>query len=195
MSVVRYSVHTALNLAALPPAAACVAAAGAIYTSVGIVATALSILTLGKNRAINNVAMWTVNSLYILPKPYEAIAAVVNPTVKMPEIDDNTEIMGVITKRIACPIFEAAKRSASSSNFFTRHVVSRGAFALGAVAAAVTRSADLALGLIAALFSIVPCLARVDRVSHFAFRHLMALVVINDISVALRGVVNPQQLI
>jgi hypothetical protein len=71
-----------------------------------------------------------------------------------------------------------------------KYVFSRALFALSGITAIITRTADLALGLVAATFAIIT-LGTVKKLNDFAYNNLTFLLSIQDVVVAVRGLINP----
>ena len=159
-------------------------------TTVGVAATALSILTLGKSPFIDGYANLIFNASDITRNCYK-ILVVVNPYLNVSQDND----LGIITAKFTAQIYYKAFISATKGDsFWTKHVLSRGAFALGALAAIVTRTADLAIGIFALVIAVIPFLGRSQCVNNFAYKQLGALDLIHDICGSLRGIVNPQSI-
>ncbi len=160
-------------------------------TAVGVVASALSILNLGTSRMINDVADSTYDSVLILPSLYIPVLKVVNPDA----YSSCNSACGIVSANLARPIAAFAHKSACKSNFLDRHVISRVGYALYAVASVISRVADLAIGLVAATFAIIPCLGRIESVNNVALEHLTAFGIVSDICKSFRGMINPQQFV
>ncbi len=157
----------------------------------GVAASALSILTVGRNSTINEYAdCFTPTINETLSYTYVSVLRVINPNYKL---YSNVIEMGIITEKLARPIFQKARTAAKNeSSFLQRHVVSRGAYALGALVATITRTADLALGLLALPLSFIT-LGTFEKINTFTYKQLLFPVLINDVCVGMRGFVNPQQ--
>lgn len=189
MEILDYVGKTVANVVIGLPTATFYCGVSALKTVGGVAGTALSLLTFGKVESINNLANYTDHARKILPQAYLGLASVVNPSHQQQQ-----PRIGVITAYIATPIFTAAGRvSCDENSFLMKHIVSRGAYALGALVSVVTRTADLVLGLIAATLSIIPCMGRVKGINNIAVNQLSSLAVIHDVCCGLRGFVNPQQ--
>ncbi len=191
MVICRYTGNTICNIARAP-VALLASAVALTATGVGVVGTALSIATLGELKEINRVASYSYSAKSILVSPYEVTIKVLNPDFQF-DSWEQVNSGGVMSTRFAKPILGHAYVKSAASNFFTRHIVSRGAYLLGAIVSTISRIADLCLGLVAATISILPCFGRVSTLNHFAQRHLMALALIGDLCLSFRGIVNPQQ--
>ncbi len=163
----------------------------ACKTIAGVAASALSILTLGLNSKINKYANeWTVVSAQILVTPYGKMLKIINPNA---QCASKGILMGVITEKLANPIFQKAWDEAQNESFFFRkHVVSRGAYALGALVATITRTADFVLGLLALPVSFIT-LGTFEKINTFTYKQLSFPAFIGDVCVGMRGLVNPQQ--
>ena len=190
MNVLKYISDTAYNAVIGLPCGMVDTAFCVGKSAVGVAASAVSVLTLGASRHVNRVADKTYQTTYILPHLYVPVLNVVNPHAYT-----DCDSFGVVTANTAMPIFQVANRATCQSNFFIRHVVSRVGYALGAAVSVISRVADLALGLVAGTFALVPLLGRIECVNNFAVQHLMAFGVVHNVCVGLRGIVNPQQFV
>jgi hypothetical protein len=195
MNIVNYAIDTSYAVFVGAPLGLLESASDTGKTAIGVAATALSVLTLGLVKPINDWANMTVHAGIILPRIYHAMTQITNPDdcafrISLPTITPRGTF---ITSRIASPIFDMAFNAASDESFLNKHIFSRGAYALGALIAIVTRTADLILGLLAAAISIIPCFGRIEEINTFARNQLTFLAVINDVCTGLRGFVNPQQ--
>lgn len=188
MNVLKYISDTTFNTVIGLPCAVVDTAFCVGKSAAGVAGTALSLLTLGASRHVNKVASYTHQTAYILPHLYIPVLNVINPHAYT-----DCDCVGVVTANTALPIFQVAQRASLQSNFFVRHVVSRVGYALGATVSMISRVADLALGIVAGTFALIPLLGRIDCVNNFAVQHLMAFGVVHDVCAGLRGVVNPQQ--
>ncbi len=156
---------------------------------VGITATAMSVLTGGMVPKINEYAdLSRFSSNLINETLYKPLMEVINPNFICYEFSR----FGVVTEKIAHPIFKAALDFSESENIFMKHAVSRIAYLTFALVATATRTVDFTLGIFAALASIVT-LGAVPKINTFAMRHLAATGLINDLCVGIRGFVNPHQ--
>lgn len=200
MSVLNYVGRSSFNLLVELPFEVISSAICVVQTVGGVAASALSLVTIGQFPNVNNVARFTDSSHEILPNLYKGVVRVVNPNFTCePVVAD----IGIISSKIALPIFNMARKAATYetidelfnpiNTWLSAHVISRGAYTLGTLVSPITRTADLALGIIAVTFSLIPCLGRAKQINLFAMRQLTSLGVINDVCVGLRGIVNPQQ--
>lgn len=154
-------------------------------TIVGVAFTPLAILTMRRVWMIDQYASRTENADELLPKGYSALIKVLNPNYQ-----EKGDHMGVISEKIATPIFDKAVEMAKKNDFFSTHVVSRTLFLSGILAAVTTRTMDLFLCIFWTALSFA-LLGQVDRINDFAFRQLAFLGVINDICSGSRHFVNP----
>lgn len=191
MNALSFMVNTGVNASVNVTLGALSAAFATGIAAVGVAGSVFSIVTGGKFSSVNEVADFTVEAKSILPCLYMPLAVTLNPGFSI----ESKGSLGSLTKTIAAPIFRQAQLAASQEGLFAREVVSRVSYGLGVLVAAVTRAADLVLGLVAATLSIFPLIARVKEVNEFAFCHLLSLGVVNDVCVGLRGVINPQQFV
>ncbi len=160
-------------------------------SATGVAASALSILTGGLNSKINEYAnKYTFNCSLILTISYRNVLNILNPNAKFAS---DVIAMGIITEKLARPILQKAGTAAKNeSSFLQKHVVSRGAFALSALVAIITRTADLALGLLALPLSFIT-LGTVEKINTFTYKQLLFPALIDEVCVGMRGFVNPQQ--
>lgn len=94
------------------------------------------------------------------------------------------------SKPIAKDFLWPLQRHLEHSDFFERHILARAGFLVCTVAFLVTRIADLVLGMIAVVFSILTlgCFASINNA---AFRGLQFFGVIGDLVHGIAGVINP----
>lgn len=190
MQAVNY-VGSTIKAALSVPVSVFYAAKNAGTTAIGVAGSAVSVATAGMWKGMNDVAAWTQNGHSVLPTLYIAVAKVINPSFETTKASVKTSL---ITNAVAKPILDKALASAASENAVVRHVVSRAAFLGHLVASVATRVADLAIGVLAAGISIIPCLARVTAVNTLAVRQLSSLGgIVHDVCRDVRGIVNPQQ--
>jgi hypothetical protein len=76
--------------------------------------------------------------------------------------------------------------------WFERNVTARVLYAVATCVSPITRTADVALGVLAGAFSIIPCLGRCEKINCFAIKQLN-LNIVHDLCKGIRGVINPQQ--
>lgn len=117
----------------------------------GIGFSVLSIVTFGNIKAINDNAGETYRMHRILPFLFSSTIQVLNP--KYIFSPDNVE--SKISIAIADPILNKAYELAKEEDFLSRHVVSRGLFAIGTPVAVIAQLADFALGLVGATASLL----------------------------------------
>jgi hypothetical protein len=188
--MIEYTLKTGLAAVAVPIGCSVSIICYSLKPALGVAATALSMLTFGQIQCINNCANLTSRAHMIL-RPLSLIKLIVNPYAKkLLELNEKGIITNIFNE---CIYNKAREAAASEDSFWTKHFVSRGAYALAGLVSIISRTADLAIGLIATVISVIPCLGRSERVNAFAFRQLGALALIDDICISLRGIVNPQQ--
>lgn len=172
------------------------------YTASGIVGTALSVLSLGLVNKFNHTASFTANASYILPAAYRGVIGILNNEIY--DVKDSSGGRGKF-RNSAETLFYRANTLASahihvSKNAFINDVIkgiynhlgSRLTYAVAAVAAVVARVADLILGVAAAALSLL-FLGQLTEVNAFALKNLTVFGMIDDLSLGIRGVVNPYQ--
>ncbi len=191
MNALSFIVDTGINAAVNVAVGAASATFATGIATVGVIGSVFSIATGGTISQINEVADFTIEAKSILPCLYMPLLATLNVDFSV-DVDDS---FGVVTNACAAPIFTLAYTAAKQDSLFEREVVSRISYGLGVIVSAVTRAADLALGLIAAAISIFPLIARAKQVNEFAFCHLLSLGVVNDVCSGFRGMINPQQFV
>ncbi len=190
MNVLQYISATAYTAVVEVPFGVCEAAFTAGSATVGVAASTLSILTAGASCRLNALANRAAKASLILPYLYIPVLKVVNPYARI-----DCDSRGIVGAHSTGSIFRHAAQAACQRDFLSQHVISRGGYALGATTAVISRVADLAIGLVAAIFAIIPCLGRIESVNNFAVAHLMVFGAVGDVCHALRGVVNPQQFV
>lgn len=159
-----------------------------------VVGETLSMVTFEKIKFFNTVGDEARGfSKVILPLAYGYVAKIVNPNLKIDfESVFYKPAPTCISKLIADPIHQYARAAAASESFWTKHIISRLSFALAASAYVVTKTADLALGLAVAAFSLVPCFGRAEEVHEFALQQLRALNVIDMVVLCAHQFFNPK---
>jgi hypothetical protein len=186
--MVNYVKNTAWNLFINLPKEVLNSGKDAVKTVLGVAASALSVLTLGKNDYLNVTSDHLLaHETNIISLLYYRVVQVINPNFEVSDSDIFSK-MGVITKKIAEPIFEAAAEAYESDKWF----IARAEFALGSCVSLITRTADVALGILAGAFSLIPCAGRCRIVNDFAIKQLN-LGILQDFCRGIRAVINPQQ--
>jgi len=165
-------------------------AGSSLRTSVGLAATVGSVATLGIVPFINKQANRTIHSSHLGSKLFRPIMKVINP--KFSVATDAADINGILTRKIAEPIFAFAKDLEDADVFLAKEVLSRAAFLTGALAATATRTVEIVMGLFGALGSALT-LGALENCNTFAIRNLNSTLVLHDLSVGLRGFFNPHQ--
>ncbi len=178
--------YRALNLALLPPRMLFFTVYLGGRTCVGVAANVLATATFGKYYSLIEYSELTKDSIHVLTGNYSAIMEVVNPDVSL----DNLK-MGFLSRYLAKPIFDKACKSASNDkSILEKHVIARGAFAIGGIVAVVTKTIDLAIGIFAASISLVT-LGVFKEVNQIALDHLSSLSLVSDLSASFTGIINP----
>lgn len=187
----NYVRNTGYNLCVDLP----IALAGSVcctgLTITGVMVSAASVLALGKSNYLNhNASKLLAMERLVLTCAYHKLIRVFNPKycANIQTIDQ----VGVITDYLSRPIFQAAQEKSKHRTALDRHVFSRSLYAVAVCVSAITRIADVALGLLAAAVSIIPFLGRNMSINNFALKQL-SLNVLYDVCHGIRGVVNPQQ--
>lgn len=156
---------------------------------IGIVASALSLLSLGSDPEINKYASsLTGKSATILTNLFESIMKVVNPNFKGRATFDN----GFFFNKVTMQIHSLALQTSKSADFLKRHIVSRLGFAVYTVASVASRIADLALGIIGISLSVLT-FGCVNDINNFAMSQLSFLGIIGNVCHGIRYVINPHQ--
>jgi hypothetical protein len=167
----------------------------ALNAITSVVTTPLSCITLGKWKFINKIAQKSHSSNLIFTSAYIGLISILNPKInqnKLKEfISKNPE--GLLTFFIVKSLFDKAQKLSSKKSFCKRHIVSRVLFALGGLLSIITRIADAAIGLIAALLVAVT-LARVEFLNNVALKCLITFPgVFHDVLTGIRGIFHPGQ--
>lgn len=191
MNILKYASQTALTGFIAVRYGLPEAALSASKTVMGISATALSIITNGDFPSIDSKANYINEAKFILPKLYSCVLCVFNPKGSG---GHDTLKCGILTESLTKPIFKQAVELAECKFPLCKNVFSVCLMGLGMLTAVVTRTADLIIGLVAAAFSIIPCLGRVSKLNQFAYEQLSSLNVLADIGLGLRGIINPELL-
>ncbi len=188
MYIAQYTSKTAENLVLGIPKAGLHFTKAALYTATGVAASIFSALTLGLSKKINDKADNACYSKVLITLPFLAVGRVINPNYQGHDDGD-----GIFTKTFAQPISIKAQEASGSKNFFTRHVISRLAYAASSVVTFAARVADFALGIILAAVSVFPLFCRVETLNTLALKHLSSTQLIGDLCRNVRGIINPQQ--
>lgn len=188
----NYTINTLHNLVIELPycTAACAASIGG--TVAGAALSAVSILTLGQFKTLNlRAEKLLCGEKIFFTNTYYRLVRVINPSFyQNPNILDED---GMISKYISQPIFQAAQEKSKHNNTLVKHVVSRALYAVGTCVSPIIRITDVALGILAAVISIIPYKGRNKLINQFALRQLN-LNVVQDVCKGIRGTVNPQQI-
>lgn len=163
-----------------------------IVTAVaGIAVSAISAVTLGKFKDINHTAnVCLFAETPIIANLYYKSVKVLNKNFTAEE--SILSQPGIISKYISVPIFQAANKNFEQHTAFNRHVIPRALYAVGTCVSPITRTADVALGILVAAVSIVPYFGKNQTINRFAIRQLN-LNVIQDVCKGIRGIINPEQ--
>jgi len=185
------SIKRVRNLKSIPESVKISAKAVGI-TILGIGGTFLSIATLGKVKTFNQWADKTGCVKYILPTLYAGIMEVINPDIQYNLHDiEKDSFLSTIPSRLR---EYATVLALDPRSFVKQHVFSRGLHLAAAVISMHTKTADLALGVFAAILSIVT-LGKVEKINTLAARNLRSLDILDDLCKDIRGIINPQQFI
>lgn len=163
----------------------------------GVAFSILSIATLGKVEVINDHAKKAYRLHMILPLLYHSVINVLNPSYELENggvKKNTTQTAGRLSDFLALPIFQKAYESAKEADFLSRHLISRGLFAIGTPIAMIAQLADFALGLIAVPISLL-ALGKVRKINDFAFDQLQGFGVGHTVFYGIRGCINPQQFV
>lgn len=189
--IIDYASRTLSNAVWGLPVACVTVVQKAWYTGVGVGATLVSSILLGLNDDVNketDSCLLHSNDLAIVP--YRAICRVINP-----DYSGHSDGVGIFHRIFATRFLQLAVTTSYSRSFFSRHVISRLAYVAFGAAAIPTRIADFALGVIFGVIAVVPFLARIERLNTLALVHLNSTAVVQDVSMALRGFINPNQFV
>jgi hypothetical protein len=191
--MISYAKETTYNLIVDLPKTLICSSLKTIPVTLGVVASALSVLSGGIFEGINNTAdNLTQIEHSILSKLYFSLIRVINPNFNVicPRNVFNTS--GIISKNTTDHIFLNARKAYDSDLWIERHVFSRLWYAAGACTSPITRTTDVAIGVLAAAASIIRYAGRSAQVNHFAIQQLN-LFVVDDFCKGIRGMVNPKQ--
>lgn len=187
----------------------------------GLFFTAMSVVTFGKVRMYNDMANQLMEkSSLILPTAFGGVLSVLNRKVceyRYPRVGFlRSKISFINAGRLAhsrVTDFKEVRKSTKNEEsskldlecverkstlrgratcFMKAEVGSRFSYALVTVVAIICRVVDLIIGTIAAAASIL-CLGQKDNINRLALASLTIFGVLEDLSVGVRGVVNPRQ--
>lgn len=147
-------------------------------TFVGAVGSLAALATLTLNKSAFNFAVRHLSySNLLLADPFENLLKTINPNAQIHEDKRN----GFISAYVIESLHEFAKMTyESDSNALIRHGLARLTYALAAVAAVVTRVADIALGLVAGALALLT-FGAFDQINSIAYKALKAPGVIADL--------------
>ena len=155
---------------------------------VGVTGVALYAITMGNNKTFEDMADKLENTYKMLPRVFKSILKVVKPHYP---IADNLNEYGWLSDKCIVFLFDKSEVYARNKDSFIKsHFFSRGTAALLLIVGPITRTADLALGLVAASFSILT-LGNVERINTFAMQQLTFFGLAEDICFSLSLLVNP----
>jgi hypothetical protein len=190
----KYVTNTINNLFIGVPIAVATSSINTLKTIVGITVSAASALSFGSFIKVNyHASTLTYKELKILTDVYYSVIKVINPNFDPSKCLHNlpSDSIGIITRKIGFPIERAAYKTANSKNCLSKYGVSRVLYALNTIVSTITRIADLAIGLVAAALSIIPCVGRSEALNIFTIQHL-TLRIIQGICSGVRYTMNPQ---
>lgn len=163
----------------------------AVDTVIGAVTTVGALLTLGAHyQTFNFTERQLETSKFIIARPYLHLLQTINPQA---ECFDHYSIpdKGFFTNWVCGKLANEANMCAHRDNsVFMKYIISRLSYLLLIVAAVVSRAVDLAIGLLAACFSIIT-LGCIPAVNNVAYRALQAPGVIHDVIIYTIRVINP----
>jgi len=158
-----------------------------VFTALAIGATVLSILSLGLLPCVNNSADETRAVVHTLPNLLFHCLGSLGVDIRY-----ETHSCGYLTHQLARPIFtQARSASLSRQSVIEREIMSRLGYLVGTALCVITRTADLAIGIIT-LFCL-PLLAFSYDINSLVARELTFLGIIDDVCRGIRGVINPHQ--
>ncbi len=128
------------------------------------------------------------NSAHILSRPAAHFIRFINPKA---QIIDEFGNQGLIFSTVPDPIRVKASDFSRSTNFLKKHVASRLTYGVAALVAVISRTADLALGLVALAFSVLS-LGLLPGLNDVACRGLQAPAIISDLFYFAHKIINPQ---
>lgn len=180
------------NLLILPPAVIFYTVGGIGFTCLGVAAHIIATATFSKFEAVNKRSILTRSSRFLLPNSFSAVMNVVNPDVSSRNKDWFSDPKsGFVSQYVAFPILKTAIiASNDDKSILNRHVVSRVGFGLFGVVSVVTRTTDLAIGILAAVLSLAT-LGVSQKVNEIAVDHLSSLRLVGDLCFSVTGVLNP----
>lgn len=155
----------------------------------GIALSILSIAKLESDRNISRKALINTRKLATVPSYlFGYLLKTINPNAAV--VFDTGARNGFCSSRTSEKLFYEATNNYKQNDFLKKYVISRALFALGGLVSIVTRTADFAIGLVAATFSLLT-LGRVQRLNDFAYGNLIFPTVIFDVALGIRGLINP----
>ncbi len=164
-----------------------------ITTGVGVVGTTASLATLCKFPKLNVASIWTHDARFILPELYGRTMTVLNPafTIRPDYISNTTHNAPYFVNLVSKELTDFAINAGKKETFIQKQLVSRIGYAVGIPVALICRIADLVLGILGVVASVIT-LGMNAKVNQFAYTQLKVLGAINDICVGAQFVVNPQ---
>lgn len=157
---------------------------------VGVAFTPLAILTVGRVKTIHHYACLANNVGSLLPHGYSALIKVLNPSYQ-----ESGKKFGVVTEKMACPIFRIAKKMVKEESRLANHHVGSRILYLSAIPVAlVARTMDLFLSIFGTALSFA-LLGQVECVNDFAHRQLGFPGMIYDVCGGIRAFINPRPFI
>lgn len=173
-----------------------VAVTASVDIIIGVVATALTMLTLGMNKDCS-YAMHTylVQTKAIVAAPIFGLVQTLHPKAALTS-DSSYENVLVplaetgITVKYAEDLLTKVEVLKDSDNAIVKHVISRLCIALTSIAYVVTRAVDVVIGAIATLFMFIT-LGNFESLNNLAIRGLQGTGIVGDIACLAVLIINP----
>lgn len=170
----------------------------ALLTTVvgGVGLSAIAALNLESNNRISKKSLEMVKLVSVFPSMLFAhLLRVINPNARF-KLQGKGPVFGMAPSPSFCSSRTSEKLQKKAIDCYAqnhplkKYVASRALFALGGIASVVSRTADLAIGLIAASCAILT-LGTLKGLNDFAFDNLTFLNVVSDVVISIRGLINP----
>lgn len=163
-----------------------------VDTAIGLLATVESLLALGTEKSCNKIAQnHLISASAIISSPYKFLLRTLNPTATFDECAPvSSKGNGLVSHYVINFLKEYGRSCTNSPNLFKQHVISRVTYALLAISCLVTRTADGAIGIIAAAFSFIT-LGKIDTINNIALRGLRFPGIIDDLVFCTVKFINP----
>lgn len=164
-----------------------------VDTLLGVGMTIATLATAGQNKTIRGVAMIELEaSANLLSVPYRHLLQTINPEAQFngAENDLNDSGNGLLASIVKTGLQKFVNTQKESNSFFRRHVTTRLGHGLMLLSAPLTRTADLAIGLVAALFSFLT-LGKIPTLNKVASKALEAPGIMRDLFQGVVKTINP----